>query len=479
MGTFMLVFTVGCNVQSVNLDPKAQGVFVAVSIAASLMICIYALGPISGAHFNPAVTLGVCMAGKLDYGTGLLYWCSQVFAGVIAASAFYELYGGGIPFTGAAGNAKFSWYQVLTVEFLYTFMLVFTVLSTACCTKGNQYFGISIGFVIIAGGNAAGWISGGAFNPAVGIGLDFSDWNSGFGWSMPYNMAQLFGGAAAAGAFRFTRAHEYGLEWANEPSMRLRMNMACEFIGTFFLVLTVGLNVLKGGVMDPEDPLNEAAVFSIAASLLCMVYSVGPVSGAHLNPAVTLAVCASGRNKCKAYPDGACYVGAQVAGGLLASAFYVNIANMHAFDLGPYGMFHWSGVVVAEMVYTCLLCYVVLAVATVKDYGMDTFGLAIGFAIVAGGYSIGAVSGANLNPAVSVAIDVSYGLLHGGIWRFIPYAIIQCVGAAIAASIFRVTHPGEYAEELNAEGFQRQVDEKQDVEMQAKPEEIKAAAGGK
>ena len=44
MGTFMLVFTVGCNVQSVKLDPKAQGVFVAVSIASSLMICIYALG---------------------------------------------------------------------------------------------------------------------------------------------------------------------------------------------------------------------------------------------------------------------------------------------------------------------------------------------------------------------------------------------------------------------------------------------------
>jgi glycerol uptake facilitator-like aquaporin len=71
--------------------------------------------------------------------------------------------------------------------------------------------------------------------------------------------------------------------------------------------------------------------------------------------------------------------------GEIWTAFYVNIANMHAFDLGPYGMFHWSGVVVAEMVYTCLLCYVVLAVATVKDYGMDTFGLAIGFAIVAGG----------------------------------------------------------------------------------------------
>ena len=57
-------------------------------------------------------------------------------------------------------------------------MLVFTVLNTACISKSNQYFGLAIGFVIIAGGNAAGWISGGAFNPAVGLCLDASDWST-------------------------------------------------------------------------------------------------------------------------------------------------------------------------------------------------------------------------------------------------------------------------------------------------------------
>ena len=59
-------------------------------------------------------------------------------------------------------------------------------------------------------------------------------------------------------------------------------------------------------------------------------------------------------------------------------------------NTGPYGSFTWSGVVVAEMVYTCLLCYVVLAVATVKDmsHSKDIFGLAIAFSIVAGGVYI-------------------------------------------------------------------------------------------
>jgi hypothetical protein len=78
----------------------------------------------------------------------------------------------------------------------------------------------------------------------------------------------------------------------------------------------------------------------------------------------------------------------QLAGGLLAATIYVFLGSGHAFDLGPYGKFSWGGVVVAEVVYTCLLCYVVLSVATVKDmsHSQDIFGLAIGFAVVAGGW---------------------------------------------------------------------------------------------
>ena len=78
----------------------------------------------------------------------------------------------------------------------------------------------------------------------------------------------------------------------------------------------------------------------------------------------------------------------QVAGGFLAATIYVFLGGGRAFDLGPYGSFTWSGVVVAEVVYTCLLCYVVLSVATIKDmsHSQDIFGLAIGFAVVAGGW---------------------------------------------------------------------------------------------
>jgi aquaporin Z len=265
---------------------------------------------------------------------------------------------------------------------------------------------------------------------------------------MPYNFVQLLGGAAAAGAFRYIRSSEYDVEDPEDGHERLLKKLICEFIGTFFLVLTVGLNVLKGGKLDPEDPLNEAAVFSIAASLLCMIYAVGPISGAHLNPAVTLAIVVSQRNKIS-LRDAGLYMCTQVTAGLLASVFYVFIANQHAFDLGPYGKFSWSGVVVAEMVYTCLLCYVVLAVATVKDmsHSSDLFGLTIGFAIVAGGYAIGPVSGACLNPAVSIAIDTSYAVLHGGWWRCIAYTAIEFLGALVAAGTFRITHPDEFTDD--------------------------------
>jgi len=305
------------------------------------------------------------MAGKMSAPLGVLYIFTQILAGIIGSMSFYALYGAGIPF--GPGVVRFSWYQVLSVEFLFTFMLVFTVLSTACVKQGNQYFGMAIGFVIIAGGNAAGWISGGAFNPAVGIGLDASDWGSGFGWSMPYNIAQMLGGAAAAAAFRFVRSDEYGdntedTSWYKpvykytSPSYELlARQLVCEFIGTFFLVLTVGLNVLKGGKLDSEDPLNEAAVFSIAASLMCMIYSVGPVSGAHLNPAVTLAVLLSQRNKISVR-DAGCYVGVQVCGGLLAAVFYVFIASGKTFDLGFFLLFLEMCVLHARDMYNTCVC---------------------------------------------------------------------------------------------------------------------------
>lgn len=82
-------------------------------------------------------------------------------------------------------------YHVISVEIVYTFMLCFVVLNTACTKESNQYFGLAIGFVIAAGGFAAGWISGGAFNPAVALALDCTHLSSGFGWSLFYTFAEV------------------------------------------------------------------------------------------------------------------------------------------------------------------------------------------------------------------------------------------------------------------------------------------------
>merc|ERR1719265_2986080 len=145
-------------------------------------------------------------------------------------------------------------------------MLCFVVLNVACASKyaetGNQWYGLAIGFVIVAGAYGAGVVSGGCFNPAVAIGIDTSSAGLGFGWCIAYTIFEFVGAALAAVASQ----------------------LISEFLGTFMLVLTVGLNVLGN---------SPAGAFSIAASLMCMIYALGDVSGAHFNPAVTLAILAS------------------------------------------------------------------------------------------------------------------------------------------------------------------------------------------
>merc|ERR1719197_460533 len=121
-------------------------------------------------------------------------------------------------------------------------MLCFVVLNVATAKKneGNQFFGLAIGFVIIAGAYGAGAVSGGCFNPAVALGIDISSAGMGFGWGFAYTAYELLGAALAAGAFRIVRPDEFG----GDSDYTLGTKLLSEFIGTFFLVLTVGLNVL-------------------------------------------------------------------------------------------------------------------------------------------------------------------------------------------------------------------------------------------
>ena len=123
-------------------------------------------------------------------------------------------------------------------------MLCFVVLNVAVAKKNlsesNQFFGLAIGLVIVAGAYGAGAVSGGCFNPAVAFGIDISSIFLGFGWSFLYIFFELVGAALAVFLFKLVRPEDFNAE--KSPMTELMS----EFLGTFMLVLTVGLNVLGG-----------------------------------------------------------------------------------------------------------------------------------------------------------------------------------------------------------------------------------------
>jgi aquaporin Z len=202
IGTFFLVFTVGMTVK----DPGGAGPLAALAIGSSLMIMVYAGGHFSGGHYNPAVTLGVTLRGKLPWAETYLYWGAQFLAGVAAAAIVWFIKG-----TATGGPAikppvippfEYNFLAKLVVEFLFTFALVYVVLNTATAkgTENNSFYGLAIGFTVVVGAFAVGPVSGGAFNPAVGLGATIL-WLGGSS-SIPnfiiYLIADFGGGAAAA-----------------------------------------------------------------------------------------------------------------------------------------------------------------------------------------------------------------------------------------------------------------------------------------
>jgi len=444
VGTFLLVFTVGCNV--LGKTPVWAGV----SIACVLMVAIYALGGISGANFNPAVSvaLGISKSLKgpgLEWKTVGAYCFFQILAGIVAAFSYAILFWNAFNLGPSKGFGTFS---AGLCETFYTFMLVFVVLNVAAAKKysapadgwggegGNQWYGLAIGFVIVAGAYGAGAVSGGCFNPAVAIGIDTSSLGLGFGWCIVYTLFEIVGAALAVVAYKAVRPEDFitqerRVQWVQDAKgASLGSCLTSEFLGTFMLVLTVGLNVLGN---------SPAGAFSIAASLMCMIYALGDVSGAHFNPAVTIAILASKMTDLT--PNKAIfYICAQTAGGVVAAFVYSFIYHGHTFPLGPQPGYKWGQVAVAEIIFTFTLCYVVLCTAvSAKTKSSHMFGLAIGSCVTVGGFAIGSISGGSLNPAVSFGIAAS-NMSASQLYNAVIYASFEVLGAALAAGVASVTH---------------------------------------
>jgi aquaporin Z len=193
IGTFFLVLTVGCTVIEKGAGPLAP-----IAIGAALMVMIFAGGHISGGHYNPAVTLGVWMRGKCDTKDVAPYIAFQIIGAAIAA-AIVKFFKSGTPIT--AGSI--ATLPSLLAEFLFTFALVYVVLNVATAkgTANNSFYGLAIGMTVMTGAFSVGNISGGAFNPAVAIGvtiMGLSTWTN----IWIFFVAEFLGGAVAALTFK-------------------------------------------------------------------------------------------------------------------------------------------------------------------------------------------------------------------------------------------------------------------------------------
>jgi aquaporin Z len=194
IGTFFLVLTIGCTGVGAG-----AGVIAPLAIGAALMVMVFAGGHISGAHYNPAITLGVLIRGKVKAGDVAPYMIAQLAAAAIAALVVSKFLRAGIAVTPIVPKIG----PALLAEFLFTFALVYVVLNAATAegTSGNSFYGLAIGMTVMTGAFAVGDISGGAFNPAVAVGITALGLNAVTNLWI-HLVADFAGGAVAALVFR-------------------------------------------------------------------------------------------------------------------------------------------------------------------------------------------------------------------------------------------------------------------------------------
>ena len=194
IGTFFLVLAIG-----LTKDPIAIGTM--------LMVMVYMGGHISGAHYNPAVSIAMIIRGLLSVKEAIKYILSQL-SGAILAVLLINWLGGTIMEIPHSETALPI--QILIIEAIFTFALVLVILNVATNpkTEGNSYYGLAIGFTIMAAAYAGRGISGGVYNPAVGTGPILVDAIMGDGGTLSnlwyYLVGPIVGAISAAYVYKLT-----------------------------------------------------------------------------------------------------------------------------------------------------------------------------------------------------------------------------------------------------------------------------------
>lgn len=217
--------------------------------------------------------------------------------------------------------------------------------------------------------------------------------------------------------------------------------LVAEFVGTFFVVFTVGVSTTSGS----HDP-----AVAIGLMLGAQIYTFGSVSGALLNPAVAVAVCLSGRNKL----DGvlcACYAGAEILGGIIGAIIAAVVSGKtFCYDESGTQMDNAFSCFLLEAFYTMVLALVVLTSSTSEDTSNQYFGFAIGCAVIAGTKAIDGFDQGSLNPAVTIGINIVNYFNPSSdnnptFLAWITFLFAPVLGACMASLVFWQTRSHEYA----------------------------------
>ena len=181
-----------------------------IAIGVMLMVMVYMGEHISGAHYNPAVTLAVWMRGKIGPKNVAGYMIFQVLGAFAAALIFYLVQER--TFTPEPAVGVEVWKSIL-LELLFTFALcsVFLTVATTDKLKGNHIYGLAIGFTVLTGVLSVGSITGGAFNPAVALGpqlMNTLEGGSGLSNFYIYFIGCFGGGVLAAIVYKYLNPEE-------------------------------------------------------------------------------------------------------------------------------------------------------------------------------------------------------------------------------------------------------------------------------
>lgn len=205
IGTFFIVFApVALSYTAHNAGGDGSLLAAAVISGLSVLVMIYALGPISAAHFNPAVTLGFAVAKRFPWRFVWRYWASQFLGAIFASGVVWLVMGpGGGAHVPANPNQFF---RNFGTEIAITFMLMFVIIAVATDKRISSVIpGLAIGMTVIVGVLIGGPITGGSMNPARSLGPAVFAGGAALGNYYLYLIAPCIGAVLGALTFEFIR----------------------------------------------------------------------------------------------------------------------------------------------------------------------------------------------------------------------------------------------------------------------------------